>query len=182
MEDCLFYDTMTAESGKWEKKNNPTVTIDSGGTTITTSTDGEKYYFMKNVSFTLPYTVEFTWVGGSGNQQYGIACPPIGNGNWYCSHGEGNRDNTGNNNFVISTYPSSTSSGKTIVTRNKDISSGDVIKILVETDKVTLYQNNVEILSKYQGKLVSSEQYIVFYTNKNRSQKVNNVKFKHYSE
>ena len=176
---------MTAESGKWEKKNNPTVTIDSGGTTITTSTNGEKYYFMKNVSFTLPYTVEFTWVGGSGHQQYGIACSPIGNGNWYSSYGEGNSNGLGDNNFVISTYPSSTSSSKTNVTRNKDISSGDVIKILVETDKVTLYQNNVEILSKYQGKLISSEQYISFYTNKDikdRLQKVNNVKVKHYSE
>lgn len=182
LEDCLFYDTMTAESGKWEKKNNPTVTIDSGGTTITTSTRGEKYYFMKNVSFTLPYTVEFTWVGGSGHQQYGIVCSPIGNGNWYSSYGEGNSNGVGDNNFVISTYPSSTSSSKTTVTRNKDISSGDVIKILVETDKVTLYQNNVEILSKYQGKLVSSEQYIFFYTNKDRLQKVNNVKVKHYSE
>lgn len=182
MEDCLFYDTMTAESGKWEKQNNPTVTIDSGGTTIITSTYGEKYYIMKNVSFTLPYTVEFTWVGGSGSQQYGIACSPIGNSNWYSSYGEGNSNGVGDNNFVIGTYPSSTSSSKTTVTRNKDISSGDVIKILVETDKVTLYQNNVEILSKYQGKLVSSEQYILFYTNKDRLQKVNNVKVKHYSE
>lgn len=173
---------MTAESGKWEKQNNPTVTIDSGGTTIITSTYGEKYYIMKNVSFTLPYTVEFTWVGGSGSQQYGIACSPIGNSNWYSSYGEGNSNGVGDNNFVIGTYPSSTSSSKTTVTRNKDISSGDVIKILVETDKVTLYQNNVEILSKYQGKLVSSEQYILFYTNKDRLQKVNNVKVKHYSE
>lgn len=174
---------MTAESGKWEKKNNPTVTIDSGGTTIPTSTTGEKYYSMKNVSFTLPYTVEFTWVGGSGHQQYGIECSPIGNENWYSSHGEGKSDGTGDNNFVISTYPSSTSSGKTRATKTKDISSGDVIKILVETDNVTLYQNNVEVLSKYQGKLVSPEQYIIFYTNNDRVQKVNNVKVKpYYSE
>lgn len=177
MEDCLFYDTMTAESGKWEKKNNPTVTIDSEGTTITTSTSGEKSYRMKNISFSLPYTVEFDWVSGGGSQKYGLQIwnDSVTTCMWYAGHW----DDVNIDKYVLFTFPSSSSSNKTETNIPRSINSGDHIMYKVIEGNITLFVNGEQVLTKTQGKDTNPTCVMEFYTNKDRLQKIKNVKVKH---
>ena len=99
-----------------------------------------------------------------------------GNTYWYGSHWD-----EAANKFIISTYPSSRSSSKTEANITRDINPNDHLKFIVVPNNVKLYQNGELILSKHQGKTCDT-QYLCFYTNKNRIQKVKNLKIKHYSE
>ena len=86
------------------------------------------------------------------------------------------------NKFIISAYPSSTSSSKTESYITRGINPNDHLKYIVEPNNVKLYQNGELILSKHQGKTFDT-QYFCFFTNKNRIQKVKNLKIKpYYSE
>lgn len=180
LEDCLVYDTMTSESDRWVRTSDIIVNIDSEGTKFSTNSNSEQQYRLPSKYFTPPYTIEFDWVDGGGNQKMGIELWPdtkySGDTCWYGSHWD-----SGANKFLISTYPSSTSSSKTEAYITRDINPNDHLKFIVEPNNVKLYQNGELILSKHQGKTCDT-QYFCFYTNKNRIQKVKNLKIKHYSE
>ena len=180
VEDCLFYDPMTSESDRWVRTSDIIVNIDSEGTKFSTNSNSEQQYRLPSKYFTPPYTIEFDWVEGGGNQKMGFELWPdakySGDTHWYGSHWD-----SGANKFLISTYPSSTSSSKTEEYITRDINPNDHLKFIVESNNVKLYQNGELILSKHQGKTCDT-QYFCFYTNKNRIQKVKNLKIKHYSE
>ena len=180
VEDCLFYDTMTSESDRWVRTSDIIVDIDSEGTKFSTNSNSEQQYRLPSKYFTPPYTIEFDWVDGGGNQKMALELWPdtkySGDTCWYGSHWD-----SGANKFIISTYPSSTSSSKTEADIIRDINPNDHLKFIVEPNNVKLYQNGELILNKHQGKTCDT-QYFCFYTNKNRIQKVKNLKIKHYSE
>ena len=180
LEDCLVYDTMTSESDRWVRTSDIIVNIDSEGTKFSTNSNSEQQYRLPSKYFTPPYTIEFDWVDGGGNQKMALELWPdtkySGDTCWYGSHWD-----SGANKFIISTYPSSTSLRKTEVDITRDINPNDHLKFIVEPNNVKLYQNGELILSKHQGKTCDT-QYFCFYTNKNRIQKVKNLKIKHYSE
>lgn len=180
VEDCLFYDTMTSESDRWVRTSDIIVDIDSEGTKFSTNSNSEQQYRLPSKYFTPPYTIEFDWVDGGGNQKMALELWPdtkySGDTCWYGSHWD-----SGANKFIISTYPSSTSSSKTEAYITRDINPNDHLKFIVEPNNVKLYQNGELILNKHQGKTCDT-QYFCFYTNKNRIQKVKNLKIKHYSE
>lgn len=180
LEDCLVYDTMTSESDRWVRTSDIIVNIDSEGTKFSTNSNSEQQYRLPSKYFTPPYTIEFDWVDGGGNQKMALELWPdtkyFGDTCWYGSHWD-----SGENKFIISTYPSSTSSSKTEANITRDINPNDHLKFIVEPNNVKLYQNGELILSKHQGKTCDT-QYFCFYTNKNRIQKVKNLKIKHYSE
>lgn len=180
VEDCLVYDTMTSESDRWVRTSDIIVNIDSEGTKFSTNSNSEQKYKLPSKYFTPPYTIEFDWVDGGGNQKMGFELYPdakySGDTFWYGSHWD-----SGANKFLISTYPSSTSSSKTEANITRDINPNDHLKFIVESNNVKLYQNSELILSKHQGKTCDT-QYFCFYTNNNRIQKVKNLKIKHYSE
>lgn len=181
LEDCLVYDTMTSESDRWVRTSDIIVDIDSEGTKFSTNSNSEQQYTLPSKYFTPPYTIEFDWVSGGGNQKMGFELWPDANYSgeynlWYGSHWD-----SGANKFIISTYPSSTSSRKTEEYITRSINPNDHLKYIVEPNNVKLYQNGELILSKHQGKTCDT-QYFCFYTNKNRIQKVKNLKIKHYSE
>lgn len=181
VEDCLFYDTMTSESDRWVRTSDIIVDIDSEGTKFSTNSNSEQQYRLPSKYFTPPYSIEFDWVTGGGNQKMGLELWPdtkySGDTQWYGSHWD-----SGANKFIISTYPSSTSSSKTEANITRNINPNDHLKWIVEPNNVKLYQNGELILSKYQGKTCDT-QYFCFYTNKNRIQKVKNLKIKpYYSE
>lgn len=180
VEDCLFYDTMTSESDRWVRTSDIIVDIDSEGTKFSTNSNSEQQYRLPSKYFTPPYTIEFDWVDGGGNQKMALGLWPdtkySGDTCWYGSHWD-----SGANKFIISTYPSSTSSSKTEADITRDINPNDHLKFIVEPNNVKLYQNGELILNKHQGKTCDT-QYFCFYTNKNRIQKVKNLKIKHYSE
>jgi len=180
VEDCLVYDTMTSESDRWVRTSDIIVNIDSEGTKFSTNSNSEQKYKLPSKYFTPPYTIEFDWVDGGGNQKMGLELYPdakySGDTFWYGSHWD-----SGANKFIISTYPSSTSSSKTEANITRSINPNDHLKFIVEPNNVKLYQNGELILNKYQGKTCDT-QYFCFYTNKNRIQKVKNLKIKHYSE
>ena len=180
VEDCLVYDTMTSESDRWVRTSDIIVNIDSEGTKFSTNSNSEQKYKLPSKYFTPPYTIEFDWVDGGGNQKMGLELYPdakySGDTHWYGSHWD-----SGANKFIISTYPSSTSSSKTEVNITRDINPNDHLKFIVESNNVKLYQNSELILSKHQGKTCDT-QYFCFYTNNNRIQKVKNLKIKYYSE
>lgn len=180
VEDCLFYDTMTSESDRWVRTSDIIVDIDSEGTKFSTNSNSEQKYKLPSKYFTPPYTIEFDWVDGGGNQKMALELWPdtkySGDTCWYGSHWD-----SGANKFIISTYPSSTSSSKTEADITRDINPNDHLKFIVEPNNVKLYQNGELILNKHQGKTCDT-QYFCFYTNKNRIQKVKNLKIKHYSE
>lgn len=176
LEDCLVYDTMTSESDRWVRTSDIIVNIDSEGTKFSTNSNSEQQYRLPSKYFTPPYTIEFDWVDGGGNQKMALQlCPNAeysGDTFWYGSHWD-----SGANKFIISTYPSSTSSSKTEVNITRDINPNDHLKFIVEPNNVKLYQNGELILNKHQGKTCDT-QYFCFYTNKNRIQKVKNLKIK----
>lgn len=176
VEDCLVYDTMTSESDRWVRTSDIIVNIDSEGTKFSTNSNSEQKYKLPSKYFTPPYTIEFDWVDGGGNQKMGLELYPdakySGDTHWYGSHWD-----SGANKFIISTYPSSTSSSKTEVNITRDINPNDHLKFIVEPNNVKLYQNSELILNKHQGKTCDT-QYFCFYTNKNRIQKVKNLKIK----
>lgn len=180
LEDCLFYDTMTSESDRWVRTSDIIVNIDSEGTKFSTNSNSEQLYKLPSKYFTPPYTIEFDWVEGGGNQKMGVQLYPdatcSGASCWYSGHWD-----SGANKFTITTYPSSTSSSKTETQITRDINPNDHLKYIVEPNNVKLYQNGELILSKHQGKTFDT-QYFSFFTNKNRIQKVKNLKIKHYSE
>lgn len=180
LEDCLFYDTMTSESDRWVRTSDIIVNIDSEGTKLSTNSNSEQQYRLPSKYFTPPYTIEFDWVDGGGNQKMALELWPDANYSgdtfWYGSHWD-----SGANKFLISTYPSSTSSSKTEAYITRDINPNDHLKFIVEPNNVKLYQNGELILNKHQGKTFDT-QYFCFYTNRNRIQKVKNLKIKHYSE
>lgn len=180
LEDCLVYDTMTSESDRWVRTSDIIVNIDSEGTKLSTNSNSEQQYRLPSKYFTPPYTIEFDWITGGGNQKMGLELYPdakySGDTCWFGSHWD-----SGANKFIISTYPSSTSSSKTEAYITQDINPNDHLKFIVESNNVKLYQNGELILSKHQGKTFDT-QYFCFYTNKNRIQKVKNLKIKHYSE
>ena len=180
LEDCLVYDTMTSESDRWVRTSDIIVNIDSEGTKFSTNSNSEQQYRLPSKYFTPPYTIEFDWVDGGGNQKMALELWPdtkySGDTCWYGSHWD-----SGANKFIISTYPSSTSSSKTEADITRDINPNDHLKFIVEPNNVKLYQNGELILNKHQGKTCDT-QYFCFYTNKNRIQKVKNLKIKHYSE
>lgn len=181
LEDCLFYDTMTSESDRWVRTSDIIVNIDSEGTKLSTNSNSEQQYMLLSKYFTPPYSLEFDWITGGGNQKMGLELWPDDNYSgkytlWYGSHWD-----SGANKFIISTYPSSTSSSKTEADITRDINPNDHLKFIVEPNNVKLYQNGELILSKHQGKTCDT-QYFCFYTNKNRIQKVKNLKIKYYSE
>lgn len=180
LEDCLVYDTMTSESDRWVRTSDIIVNIDSEGTKFSTNSNLEQKYKLPSKYFTPPYTIEFDWVDGGGNQKMGLELYPdakySGDTFWYGSHWD-----SGANKFIISTYPSSTSSSKTEANITRDINPNDHLKFIVEPNNVKLYQNGELILNKHQGKTCDT-QYFCFYTNKNRIQKVKNLKIKHYYE
>lgn len=180
VEDCLFYDTMTSESDRWVRTSDIIVDIDSEGTKFSTNSNSEQQYRLPSKYFTPPYTIEFDWVDGGGNQKMALELWPDTKYSedtcWYGSHWD-----SGANKFIISTYPSSTSSSKTEADITRDINPNDHLKFIVEPNNVKLYQNGELILNKHQGKTYDT-QYFCFYTNKNRIQKVKNLKIKHYSE
>lgn len=180
LEDCLVYDTMTSESDRWVRTSDIIVNIDSEGTKFSTNSNSEQQYMLPSKYFTPPYTIEFDWVDGGGNQKMALELWPdtkySGDTCWYGSHWD-----SGANKFIISTYPSSTSSSKTEAYITRDINPNDHLKFIVEPNNVKLYQNGELILNKHQGKTCDT-QYFCFYTNKNRIQKVKNLKIKHYSE
>lgn len=181
VEDCLFYDSMTSEFDRWVRTSDIIVNIDSEGTKFSTNSNSEQQYRLPSKYFTPPYTTEFDWVDGGGNQKMGFELYPnnqyTGDTFWYSSHWD-----SGANKFIISTYPSSTSSSKTEANITRNINPNDHLKYIVEPDNVKLYQNGELILTKHQGKTCDT-QYFCFYTNKNRIQKVKNLKIKpYYSE
>lgn len=180
LEDCLVYDTMTSESDRWVRTSDIIVNIDSEGTKFSTNSNSEQQYRLPSKYFTPPYTIEFDWVDGGGNQKMALELWPdanySGDSCWYGSHWD-----SGANKFIISTYPSSTSLRKTEVDITRDINPNDHLKFIVEPNNVKLYQNGELILSKHQGKTCDT-QYFCFYTNNNRIQKVKNLKIKYYSE
>lgn len=181
LEDCLFYDTMTAESGKWVRTRDIIVNIDSEGTKLSTNSNSEQKYKFPSKYFTPPYTIELDWVEGGGYQKLGFELYPDNqyyedNNVWYGSHWD-----LGANKFIICTYPSSTSSSKNEAYITRSINPNDHLKYIVEPNNVKLYQNGELILSKSQGKTYDT-QYFCFYTNRNRIQKVKNLKIKPYSE
>ena len=180
VEDCLVYDTMTSESDRWVRTSDIIVNIDSEGTKFSTNSNSEQKYKLPSKYFTPPYTIEFDWVDGGGNQKMGLELYPdvtySGDTFWYGSHWD-----SGANKFIISTYSSSTSSSKTEADITRDINPNDHLKFIVEPNNVKLYQNGELILNKHQGKTCNT-QYFCFYTNRNRIQKVKNLKIKHYSE
>lgn len=180
LEDCLVYDTMTSESDRWVRTSDIIVNIDSEGTKFSTNSNSEQQYRLPSKYFTPPYTIEFDWVDGGGNQKMALELWPdtkySGDTCWYGGHWD-----SGANKFIISTYPSSTSSSKTEANITQSINPNDHLKFIVEPNNVKLYQNGELILSKHQGKTCDT-QYFCFYTNKNRIQKVKNFKIKHYSE
>ena len=180
LEDCLFYDTMTSESDRWVRTSDIIVNIDSEGTKLSTNSTSEQLYKLPSKYFTPPYTIEFDWITGGGAQKMALELFPNANCSgaacWYGSHWD-----EAANKFVIGTYPSSTSSSKTEADITRDINPNDHLKFIVEPNSVKLYQNGEFILSKRQGKTCDT-QYFSFFTNKNRIQKVKNLKIKHYSE
>lgn len=172
---------MTSESDRWVRTSDIIVNIDSEGTKLTTNSNSEQQYKLSSKYFTPPYTIEFDWITGGGNQKMALQVWPdasySGNTLWYGSHWD-----SGANKFIISTYPSSTSSSKTEADITRDINPNDHLKFIVEPNNVKLYQNGELILSKHQGKTCDTH-YFSFYTNKNRIQKVKNLKIKpYYSE
>ena len=172
---------MTSESDRWVRTSDIIVNIDSEGTKFSTNSNSEQQYTLPSKYFTPPYTIEFDWITGGGNQKMGFELWPDANYSgkytlWYASHWD-----SGANKFIISTYPSSTSSSKTEADITRDINPNDHLKFIVEPNNVKLYQNGELILSKHQGKTFDT-QYFSFYTNRNRIQKVKNLKIKHYSE
>lgn len=172
---------MTSESDRWVRTSDIIVNIDSEGTKFSTNSNSEQQYRLPSKYFTPPYTIEFDWVDGGGNQKMALELLPdtkySGDTCWYASHWD-----SGANKFIISTYPSSTSSSKTEADITRDINPNDHLKFIVEPNNVKLYQNGELILNKHQGKTCDT-QYFCFYTNKNRIQKVKNLKIKpYYSE
>lgn len=181
LEDCLFYDTMTSESDRWVRTSDIIVNIDSEGTKLSTNSNSEELYMLTGKYFTPPYTIEFDWVEGGGNQKMALQLFPDArySGTTYWSGGHWD---SGANKFTIATYPSSTSSSKNEAYITRDINPNDHLKYIVESNNVKLYQNGELILSKHQGKTCDT-QYFCFYTNRNRIQKVKNLKIKpYYSE
>ena len=172
---------MTSKSDRWVRTSDIIVDIDSEGTKFSTNSNSEQQYRLPSKYFTPPYTIELDWVDGGGNQKMGLELYPVnqysGDTCWYSGYWD-----IGVNKFLIGTYPSSTSSSETEVNIRRSINPNDHLKWIVEPNNVKLYQNGELILSKYQGKSCDT-QYFCFYTNKNRIQKVKNLKIKpYYSE
>ena len=135
---------------------------------------------MKNISFSLPYTVEFDWVSGGGSQKYGLQVwnDSVTTCMWYAGHW----DDVNSDKYVLFTFPSSSSSNKTEANILRSINSGDHIMYKVIEGNITLFVNGEQVLTKTQGKDTNPTRVMEFYTNKNRLQKIKNVKVKHYSE
>ena len=169
IEDCVFYDPMTSDTGKWSNPSNASITIDATGTTITASTSSEKSYIL-NTPLTEPYTAEITWIKGSSIQVFAMSNyeADTQNNSWYsCSY---------NYNSLLQVVCNGVQKDYNYV-----LKTGDVLKYEITEEFVKLYVNNELVLTNTSVVTKFPVNYR-FYTNYGRSQTVKDFKIKPYSE
>lgn len=161
LEDCLVYDAMISDSGKWSTKNNPTITYTTNGINIQGVNTGEAHYYLKN-TFNSPFVFECTVVENNPVvQDIAVGFDYDMNGNWWVGHDVGG-----------GWYCGSTT-GKRV---NGDLNNNDKVKVIVEENKLTVYCNDNLITSVTGSNMITRK--VFFYTNKGRSQTAKDVKIK----
>lgn len=166
VEDCLVYDTMRSDSGKWSTKNNPTITYTTNGFNIQgVNVPGEAHYYLKN-TFDSPFVFECTVVENNPVvQDIAVGFDYDMSGNWWVGHDVGG------------TWYCGSTTGKRV---NGDLNNNDKVKVIVEENKLTVYCNDNLITSVTGSNMITRR--VFFYTNKGRSQSAKDVKIKPYSE
>ena len=161
MEDCLIYDTMMSDSGKWSTKNNPLINYTDKGVKIQGVNYGEAHYYLKN-TFNSPFIFECTVVKDNPVvQDIAVGFDYDMDGNWWVAH-----------DFEGTWYCGSTN-GKRV---NGDLNNNDKVKVIVEANKLTVYCNDT-LITSVTGSDMSTRR-VFFYTNKGRSQSAKDVKVK----
>lgn len=161
LEDCLIYDTMMSDSGKWSTKNNPTITYTTNGINIKGVNSGEAHYYLKN-TFNSPFIFECTVVKDNPVvQDIAVGFDYYMDGNWWAAHDVGG------------TWYCGSTTGKRA---NGDLNNNDKVKVIVEANKLTVYCNDT-LITSVTGSNMSTRR-VFFYTNKGRSQSAKDVKIK----
>lgn len=161
LEDCLVYDAMRSDSGKWSTKNNPTITYTTKGITIQGVNSGEAHYYLKN-TFDSPFVFECTVVKNNPVfQDIAVGFDYDMSGNWWVAHDLGDKWYC----------------GSTIGKKAKgDLNNNDKVKVIVEKNKLTVYCNDNLITSVTGSNMITRR--VFFYTNTGRSQSAKDVKIK----
>ena len=161
MEDCLIYDTMMSDSGKWSTNNNPIINYTDKGVKIQGVNSGEAYYYLKN-TFNSPFIFECTVVKDNPVvQDIAVSFNYNLNSGWWVAHDVGG------------TWYCGSTTGKRV---NGDLNNNDKVKVIVETNKLTVYCNDT-LITSVTGSNMSTRR-VFFYTNKGRSQSAKDVKVK----
>ena len=161
MEDCLIYDTMMSDSGKWSTKNNPIINYTDKGVKIQGVNRGEAHYYLKN-TFNSPFIFECTVVKDNPVlQDIAVSFNYNLNSDWWVSHN------------INGTWYCGSINGKRV---NGDLNNNDKVKVIVEANKLTVYCNNT-LITSVTGSDMSTRR-VFFYTNEDRSQSVKDVKVK----
>ena len=161
LEDCLVYDAMRSDSGKWSTKNNPTITYTTNGINIQGVNSGEAHYYLKN-TFDSPFVFECTVVENNPVvQDIAVGFDYNMSGNWWVGHDVGG------------TWYCGSTTGKRV---NGDLNNNDKVKVIVEENKLTVYCNDNLITSVTGSNMITRR--VFFYTNKGRSQSAKDVKIK----
>lgn len=161
LEDCLVYDTMMSDSGKWSTKNNPTITYTTNGINIQGVNSGEAHYYLKN-TFNSPFIFECTVVKDNPVvQDIAVGFDYDMSGNWWVGHDVGG------------TWYCGSTTGKRV---NGDLNNNDKVKVIVEANKLTVYCNDTLITSVTGSNMITRR--VFFYTNNGRSQSAKDVKVK----
>ena len=161
LEDCLVYDAMRSDSGKWSTKNNPTITYTTNGINIQGVNRGEAHYYLKN-TFDSPFVFECTVVENNPVvQDIAVGFDYDMSGNWWVGHDVGG------------TWYCGSTTGKRV---NGDLNNNDKVKVIVEENKLTVYCNDNLITSVTGSNMITRR--VFFYTNKGRSQSAKDVKIK----
>lgn len=161
LEDCLVYDAMRSDSGKWSTKNNPTITYTTNGINIQGVNSGEAHYYLKN-TFDSPFVFECTVVENNPVvQDIAVGFDYDMSGNWWVGHDVGG------------TWYCGSTTGKRV---NGDLNNNDKVKVIVEENKLTVYCNDNLITSVTGSNMITRR--VFFYTNKGRSQSAKDVKIK----
>ena len=150
-----------SDSGKWSTNNNPLINYTDKGVKIQGNHYGEAHYYLKN-TFNSPFIFECTVVKDNPVlQDIAVSFNYNLNSDWWVSHN------------INGTWNCGSTTGKRV---NGDLNNNDKVKVIVETNKLTVYCNDT-LITSVTGSNMSTRR-VFFYTNNGRSQSAKDVKVK----